>query len=131
MCVRRKEKEIREFLKNTSENEREFQHKTKKPSSFECLKLLKLLQIFLFFLMIRRPPRSTLSSSSAASDVYKRQVRIRVHVSRSTERSTETCLTVRRLLSVFFGRPRAGNGSYFCTSVDRPVDRDSRLNSNG
>ena len=26
-----------------------------------------------FFLMIRRPPRSTLSSSSAASDAYKRQ----------------------------------------------------------
>ena len=25
--------------------------------------------------MIRRPPRSTLSSSSAASDVYKRQVK--------------------------------------------------------
>ena len=30
----------------------------------------------LIFLMIRRPPRSTLSSSSAASDVYKRQVNI-------------------------------------------------------
>ena len=29
-----------------------------------------------FFLMIRRPPRSTLSSSSAASDVYKRQGKI-------------------------------------------------------
>src|SRR5674536_73045 len=28
--------------------------------------------------MIRRPPRSTLSSSSAASDVYKRQPRRRV-----------------------------------------------------
>ena len=28
---------------------------------------------FAGFLMIRRPPRSTLSSSSAASDVYKRQ----------------------------------------------------------
>ena len=28
-----------------------------------------------FFLMIRRPPRSTQSSSSAASDVYKRQLR--------------------------------------------------------
>src|SRR5674536_290570 len=27
-------------------------------------------------LMIRRPPRSTLSSSSAASDVYKRQVKM-------------------------------------------------------
>ena len=26
-----------------------------------------------FFLMIRRPPRSTQSRSSAASDVYKRQ----------------------------------------------------------
>ena len=30
----------------------------------------------LFFLMIRRPPRSTLDRSSAASDVYKRQVQI-------------------------------------------------------
>ena len=30
------------------------------------------LSIF-FFLMIRRPPRSTLDRSSAASDVYKRQ----------------------------------------------------------
>src|SRR5665809_43631 len=30
---------------------------------------------FFFFLMIRRPPRSTQSRSSAASDVYKRQVR--------------------------------------------------------
>ena len=27
--------------------------------------------------MIRRPPRSTLDRSSAASDVYKRQVRVR------------------------------------------------------
>ena len=27
-----------------------------------------------FFLMLRRPPRSTQSRSSAASDVYKRQV---------------------------------------------------------
>ena len=30
--------------------------------------------VFFFFLMIRRPPRSTLDRSSAASDVYKRQV---------------------------------------------------------
>ena len=29
---------------------------------------------FVFFLMIRRPPRSTLDRSSAASDVYKRQL---------------------------------------------------------
>ena len=31
---------------------------------------------WVFFLMIRRPPSSTQSRSSAASDVYKRQVRI-------------------------------------------------------
>src|SRR5450756_563842 len=31
--------------------------------------------------MIRRPPRSTQSRSSAASDVYKRQIRQRVNVS--------------------------------------------------
>ena len=32
-----------------------------------------LVSLF-FFLMIRRPPRSTLDRSSAASDVYKRQL---------------------------------------------------------
>ena len=31
-----------------------------------------------FFLMIRRPPRSTLDRSSAASDVYKRQAVVRL-----------------------------------------------------
>ena len=34
----------------------------------------KSLIAFVFFLMIRRPPRTTQSRSSAASDVYKRQV---------------------------------------------------------
>src|SRR5450756_2886657 len=33
---------------------------------------------FFFFLMIRRPPRSTQSRSSAASDVYKRQLFLEV-----------------------------------------------------
>ena len=36
------------------------------------LRPLYVLYVF-FFLMIRRPPRSTLDRSSAASDVYKRQ----------------------------------------------------------
>ena len=31
------------------------------------------VSVIFFFLMIRRPPRSTLDRSSAASDVYKRQ----------------------------------------------------------
>eukprot|EP00825_Cyclidium_porcatum_P013780 TRINITY_DN1729_c0_g1_i14.p2 TRINITY_DN1729_c0_g1~~TRINITY_DN1729_c0_g1_i14.p2 ORF type:complete len:102 (+),score=40.01 TRINITY_DN1729_c0_g1_i14:93-398(+) len=33
-----------------------------------------MYDFFFFFLMIRRPPRSTHCISSAASDVYKRQV---------------------------------------------------------
>eukprot|EP00825_Cyclidium_porcatum_P007042 TRINITY_DN1351_c1_g2_i4.p2 TRINITY_DN1351_c1_g2~~TRINITY_DN1351_c1_g2_i4.p2 ORF type:complete len:105 (-),score=24.87 TRINITY_DN1351_c1_g2_i4:431-745(-) len=33
-----------------------------------------IVVFFFFFLMIRRPPRSTHCISSAASDVYKRQV---------------------------------------------------------
>ena len=32
-----------------------------------------IMLVHFFFLMIRRPPRSTLDRSSAASDVYKRQ----------------------------------------------------------
>eukprot|EP01015_Nassula_variabilis_P004982 TRINITY_DN1354_c0_g1_i4.p1 TRINITY_DN1354_c0_g1~~TRINITY_DN1354_c0_g1_i4.p1 ORF type:complete len:104 (-),score=35.39 TRINITY_DN1354_c0_g1_i4:126-437(-) len=35
-----------------------------------------MVDMLFFFLMIRRPPRSTQSRSSAASDVYKRQVYI-------------------------------------------------------
>ena len=43
---------------------------------FVCIFLPAVLLLrcsFFFFLMIRRPPRSTLDRSSAASDVYKRQ----------------------------------------------------------
>ena len=35
-----------------------------------------LCVVVFFFLSIRRPPRSTLDRSSAASDVYKRQLQI-------------------------------------------------------
>eukprot|EP00657_Telonema_sp_P-1_P004158 TRINITY_DN19607_c0_g1_i1.p1 TRINITY_DN19607_c0_g1~~TRINITY_DN19607_c0_g1_i1.p1 ORF type:complete len:192 (-),score=91.34 TRINITY_DN19607_c0_g1_i1:224-799(-) len=46
--------------------------------------------IFLFFfLMIRRPPRSTQSRSSAASDVYKRQAMARTKTRDFTLRYTE------------------------------------------
>src|SRR5678815_3937733 len=38
-----------------------------------CLKKKNNINTIFFFLMIRRPPRSTLDRSSAASDVYKRQ----------------------------------------------------------
>ena len=36
--------------------------------------VIYVLMYTFFFLIIRRPPRSTQSRSSAASDVYKRQV---------------------------------------------------------
>eukprot|EP00831_Metopus_contortus_P070390 TRINITY_DN63866_c0_g1_i1.p1 TRINITY_DN63866_c0_g1~~TRINITY_DN63866_c0_g1_i1.p1 ORF type:complete len:158 (-),score=21.88 TRINITY_DN63866_c0_g1_i1:69-542(-) len=35
---------------------------------------VEIIYMFIFFLMIRRPPRSTQGVSSAASDVYKRQL---------------------------------------------------------
>ena len=40
------------------------------------------IDVVYFFLMIRRPPRSTLDRSSAASDVYKRQDKGRDNVGR-------------------------------------------------
>ena len=40
---------------------------------FNVLSVCILIVCLVFFLMIRRPPRSTQSRSSAASDVYKRQ----------------------------------------------------------
>ena len=43
-----------------------------------------------FFLMIRRPPRSTLDRSSAASDVYKRQIYDKSYISYIV--SQNTCL---------------------------------------
>eukprot|EP00828_Plagiopyla_frontata_P028544 TRINITY_DN3690_c0_g1_i10.p2 TRINITY_DN3690_c0_g1~~TRINITY_DN3690_c0_g1_i10.p2 ORF type:complete len:109 (+),score=31.73 TRINITY_DN3690_c0_g1_i10:98-424(+) len=42
--------------------------------------------------MIRRPPRSTLSSSSAASDVYKRQVKLQPALSLSGHEGNINCV---------------------------------------
>ena len=44
------------------------------------------LAFVVFFLMIRRPPRSTLDRSSAASDVYKRQAIIDAEAKAATLR---------------------------------------------
>ena len=44
---------------------------------FSCTPPLLPVACLFFFLMIRRPPRSTLDRSSAASDVYKRQLQNR------------------------------------------------------
>ena len=60
--------------------------------------------IVFFFLMIRRPPRSTQSRSSAASDVYKRQVPA-LPLSRDREKMNELqkSLAVYRMV---FGQSR-------------------------
>ena len=41
-----------------------------------------------FFLMIRRPPRSTQSRSSAASDVYKRQDKMDINLTGTVAANT-------------------------------------------
>eukprot|EP00825_Cyclidium_porcatum_P002969 TRINITY_DN11383_c0_g1_i2.p1 TRINITY_DN11383_c0_g1~~TRINITY_DN11383_c0_g1_i2.p1 ORF type:complete len:211 (+),score=45.92 TRINITY_DN11383_c0_g1_i2:89-721(+) len=48
--------------------------------------------MFFFFLMIRRPPRSTHCISSAASDVYKRQTQSTWALDNNVNRSTNTRL---------------------------------------
>src|SRR5665648_1305004 len=69
--------------------------------------------------MIRRPPRSTLSSSSAASDVYKRQGKIKapilygesdgvwVHLQREKRRSAEV-----RVAILSTGRKQIGKNRF-------------------
>eukprot|EP00656_Telonema_subtile_P053367 TRINITY_DN771_c0_g1_i3.p1 TRINITY_DN771_c0_g1~~TRINITY_DN771_c0_g1_i3.p1 ORF type:complete len:102 (+),score=4.58 TRINITY_DN771_c0_g1_i3:102-407(+) len=64
--------------------------------------------------MIRRPPRSTLSSSSAASDVYKRQGMER---SSRFQRSTPTVLG---------NRPSFGNCHSFGRGPKPPAEGDCR-----
>ena len=49
---------------------------------YEFGKLNDLGYGVVFFLMIRRPPRSTQSRSSAASDVYKRQELILIQITK-------------------------------------------------
>src|SRR5665648_1302589 len=52
--------------------------------------------------MIRRPPRSTLSSSSAASDVYKRQVQARRQLTRSrNELDRQRALVAGRMRTMY------------------------------
>src|SRR5450756_1576544 len=64
--------------------------------------------------MIRRPPRSTQSRSSAASDVYKRQATVRVHRPRAAAAPTLTPGQVERICNacaVWDGEAGAWRGS--------------------
>ena len=65
-------------MKSENEHDREVEgKKDKKKKGVEEGKTSKCgrcRELFFFFLSIRQPPRSTQSRSSAASDVYKRQV---------------------------------------------------------
>ena len=50
------------------------------------------ISISIFFLMIRRPPRSTLDRSSAAPDVYKRQIPKHSFVDHPLQSISKQCL---------------------------------------
>eukprot|EP00658_Telonema_sp_P-2_P001180 TRINITY_DN10451_c0_g1_i1.p1 TRINITY_DN10451_c0_g1~~TRINITY_DN10451_c0_g1_i1.p1 ORF type:complete len:140 (-),score=50.37 TRINITY_DN10451_c0_g1_i1:99-518(-) len=74
--------------------------------------------------MIRRPPRSTLSSSSAASDVYKRQYQRRVRESAMEEIDAKvvvigntgvgkTCIVLRYVQEKFFNHTASTIGASF------------------
>eukprot|EP00658_Telonema_sp_P-2_P031785 TRINITY_DN23710_c0_g1_i2.p1 TRINITY_DN23710_c0_g1~~TRINITY_DN23710_c0_g1_i2.p1 ORF type:complete len:109 (+),score=23.85 TRINITY_DN23710_c0_g1_i2:139-465(+) len=60
--------------------------------------------------MIRRPPRSTLSSSSAASDVYKRQILHRPHG-----------LTTSGMYSVYSDERELSSNNHTHTTITVPV----------
>src|SRR5664280_3749830 len=61
--------------------------------------------------MIRRPPRSTLSSSSAASDVYKRQALVSVAVVKASSIAVTGALLARVTPSFRTRRPVPTLGS--------------------
>src|SRR5678810_1346636 len=72
--------------------------------------------LIFFFLMIRRPPRSTLDRSSAASDVYKRQVACG-SASGTSKNKAQTLVDVLQLSLIHISEPtRQAEISYavFC-----------------
>src|SRR5665648_278489 len=71
--------------------------------------------------MIRRPPRSTLSSSSAASDVYKRQV---AHNHRTPV--GEIDLVCRDDATLVIVEVKARSGSYFGEALESIGPRKER-----
>ena len=78
---------------------------------FSCATACHLCLLF-FFLTIRRPPRSTLDRSSAASDVYKRQARLLPRPQR-----LQDCQRKR-------GRPHENQSLHHCLS---PAKGDERI----
>ena len=64
----------------------------------------------IFFLMIRRPPRSTLDRSSAASDVYKRQPSHTAHFGRVVENTPFGEITIDEVVITLFRGPTSYTG---------------------
>src|SRR5674536_164801 len=77
--------------------------------------------------MIRRPPRSTLSSSSAASDVYKRQGLTQLHAILAGLRYREAHLGTRVLRQALHrGLPRRADSVGDARGTSRRVEVDRR-----
>ena len=85
------------------------------------------ISILFFFLMIRRPPRSTLDRSSAASDVYKRQVLGMSSRSFSPTQGTPSTFSAKRLTTSLPATTQVGIGCSgsrsVCSPVRKPFDR--------
>src|SRR5660397_271309 len=86
-----------------------------------------LLVVFFFFLMIRRPPRSTPLYSSAASDVYKRQIR-RPWGVRGAPRGGWWCLSLIHISEPT--RLRRISYAVFCLKKKKKKKRTSQTNHN-
>ena len=71
-----------------------------------------------FFIMIRRPPRSTQSRSSAASDVYKRQQKV------DLPKSTTSRLLATLENEGFLRKDEGSNHYKFCLLYTSPSPRD-------
>ena len=79
-------------LKKKKKKKNKKKKKKKKKKRKEKKEKYYVLWCVFFFLMIRRPQRSTRKESSAASDVYKRQVRARKDAGSGVRRILEADL---------------------------------------
>eukprot|EP00831_Metopus_contortus_P067413 TRINITY_DN6016_c0_g1_i1.p1 TRINITY_DN6016_c0_g1~~TRINITY_DN6016_c0_g1_i1.p1 ORF type:complete len:293 (-),score=53.05 TRINITY_DN6016_c0_g1_i1:260-1138(-) len=84
-----------------------------------CWLVLRYLVCFVFFLMIRRPPRSTQGVSSAASDVYKRQYQRRVHGDHlyCASYPTNKVEQVSRIISLLYYIPTFTIPNFLCITL--------------
>eukprot|EP00658_Telonema_sp_P-2_P030216 TRINITY_DN22863_c0_g1_i1.p1 TRINITY_DN22863_c0_g1~~TRINITY_DN22863_c0_g1_i1.p1 ORF type:complete len:154 (-),score=59.21 TRINITY_DN22863_c0_g1_i1:298-759(-) len=73
--------------------------------------------------MIRRPPRSTLSSSSAASDVYKRQLSSIAVIFSKIDEDNDGLMSFPELLAAYYPYCSSREIDQFVSKYDKPVKK--------